>query len=105
MEAFEADRGGEEGWVGDVAAAGHSGQLACEGHGVTFDGDVDVEPGALEEEVAERAADEEERKGVALGDGEQAIEEVACRGREGSLEFSNEIRVSHNSPAYSRVLP
>ena len=105
VKTGDADGGCEEGWVSDGATACRLGKLAGESHCVAFDRDVGVERGAFEEEVAERAADEINGNGVALSDGEELVEEAARAGGEGAHEFSDEIRVSHNSSAYRRVLP
>jgi len=91
--------------MGDCATACRLGKLAGERRSVALDGDVDVERGAFEEEVAKGAADEEEGNTAALGDGEELVEEAARGGGEGAREFSDEFRVSHNSSAYRRVLP
>ncbi len=66
----------------DGAPAGRVGEVAGERYSVAFDRDVEVEGGAVEEEVAEGAADEEEGNVLLASEAKEVVEQSARRGGE-----------------------
>ena len=92
--------------LGGVSTLGvGGGEAAGDVDGVGFDGDVEVERGAIEEEVAEGAADEVGGCAMLVRETEEVVQELP-RGRgERRGQFTDKVWVSHIRRAYGRVLP
>jgi hypothetical protein len=70
-------------------------ERAGQGDGVAFDGDIDVDQGPVEEEVAQRASDKVEGDATWLRDAEEFVDEASRRYGQRVGEFIDKFRVSH----------